>query len=119
MFTFEEYLTGWLVYMGLIIGVLAVFWWLTRFIKWVSVKHSLRLIVSAILLVPVPVPDTANFWAPAWIVGALELIFSGLENFIPIGQRLLVAVAMALVIYALLTLLWVFIKRRKASPESS
>lgn len=115
MFTFEEYLIGWLIYMALIIGVLAVFWWLTKSIPWVYAKNVLRLIASAILLVPVRVPDTEAFWAPAWIVGALELIFGGLEAFIPVAQVLLIAIGVTLLIYCLLVLiLWIVRSKRSA-----
>jgi len=117
MFTFEEYLTGWLIYMGLIIGVLAIFWWLTRAIPWLHFKQVLRLIVSAILLAPVAVPETTSLWAPAWIVGALELIFGGVEGFMPIGIVLLTAVGFALAVYVPLAIAIAVIKRKKqASP---
>lgn len=116
MFTFEEYVIGWLVYMGLIVGVLAIFWWLTRPIPWLYLKQVLRLIVSAILLVPVSVPETTNLWAPAWIVGALELIFGGLDGFMPIGQVLLIAISVALVVYGLLITIKLFVTRKKQEP---
>lgn len=118
MFTFEEYLTGWLIYMGLIVGVLGVFWWLTRRIPWLYFKQILRLVVSAILLVPVRVPETADLWAPAWIVGALELIFSGVDAFMPIAQALLIAIGIALAVYALLVLFKLFIFRKKQEHPS-
>lgn len=115
MFTFEEYLVGWVVYMALIIGVLAVFWWLTKSIPWMYVKSSLRLIASTILLVPVRVPETEVFWAPAWIVGVLEFIFTGVDAFIPIGQILFIAVVIALLIYCLLVLShWYFFSKPSA-----
>lgn len=116
MFTFEEYLIGWLVYMALIVGVLAVFWWLTRSIPWLYFKQVLRLIVSAILLVPVQIPETDALWAPAWVVGVLELIFAGPEGFMPIGLMLLVAVAIALCVYIVLLFAAAIIRTKKPSP---
>jgi len=113
MFTIEDYITGWFIYMGLIIGVLAVFWWLTRSIPWLHFKQVLRLLVSAILLAPVSVPETASLWAPAWIVGALELIFGGVEGFMPIGKVLLTAIAVALAVYIPLAVIVAVIRRKK------
>lgn len=115
MFTFEEYFIGWLVYFAFIIGVLAVFWWLTKAIPWINVKNALRVMVSAVFLVPVRVPETDALWAPAWIVGALELIFSGVEAFIPIGQTLLIAAVLALLIYCVLYSLWWYLRSKRSA----
>jgi hypothetical protein len=105
MFSPQEYIIGWCLYIIAVVGLLVVFWHITRHIPWFYFKQSLRLIVAALLLLPASVEDAAAYWAPAWIKGFLQLVFGGgMEAFIPIGINLLIAALGALLTYLLLTL---------------
>lgn len=106
MFSAEEHLYGWLIYMAFLIGVFVVFWRLTRRIPWLYTKQAVRLIGSAVLLVPIPVQQGSVFWAPAWVVSILEFIFNGLEGFLPIGRVIIIGVLIALMVYCVLLMVF-------------
>ena len=113
MFSFQEYLIGWLVYVAATLGVLLAFWRLTRHLPWFYAKQCLRLAVAAILLVPMTISSDSFYWAPAWIQGILLLIFEGMEGFWPVARILLLAMLLALLVYLLLELAILAYKRRK------
>lgn len=63
----ESYLLGWLIYVVAAIGFLALGWYLSR--CWpLWLRHPVRALVAAVLLMPWPVSPGAGHWAPAWIV---------------------------------------------------
>ena len=99
MFSFEEYLWGWGIYLLSAIALLVVFWRLTKAIPWFYFKQCLRLISATLLLTPAIIEDTTYFWSPAWVQGFLQLVFAGTEGFMPIGRHLLIAVCAVLIIY--------------------
>ena len=69
----ESYLLGWLVYLAALTGFLALGWYLSR--RWPRwLRHPVRALVAALLLVPWPVSSGEPSWAPAWIV----TLFDGL-----------------------------------------
>ncbi|MBX2809437.1 MAG: hypothetical protein KTR20_12500 [Cellvibrionaceae bacterium] len=100
----QQHIIGWLVYVAVVIALLSVFWSMTAAIRWFYVKQCLRLSAAALLLMPTLASNTQLYWAPAWVVGFLELIFAGIEGFLPTGRLLLIAVVAALLIYCLLLL---------------
>lgn len=118
MFSFEEYIIAWSVYLVSVIVLLAVFWQLTKRIPWLYVKEPLRLLAASLLLVPALVDGTNTFWAPAWIKGLLHLIFSGPEGFWPIGKLLLIGVLATLIVYLLLSIV-VRLYQLKRKPKAS
>ena len=119
MFSLEEYLWGWGVYLLASIGLLLVFWRLTRSISWLYVKQSVRLIVATLLLTPALVENTTNSWSPAWVQGFLQLVFVGTEGFIPIGRLLLLAVCIVLISYLLISIAQQLYRRQVAKRSSS
>lgn len=120
MFGPQEHLIGWLIYFGTTMLILVVFWQLTRPIPWLYLKQGLRLVGTIFLLVPIGVEDT-SFYAPAWVVGFLQLIFSGVEGFMPIGHLLLTAVLIGLIVYVIASIAWFFYsaKRNKSAEAES
>ena len=117
MFSFEEYLWGWSIYILAVLGLLMAFWRLTRSIPWFYLKQCLRLVVATLLLTPAMVGSSNLYWAPAWIQGVLQLIFVGLDDFYPIGRLLLMVVLIALVFY-LLTLIAQRLYQHWRSPRA-
>ena len=64
----SEYVLAWLAYLLSAVGVLAVWWRVTRFIPWMPFKQLLRVLVAAPMLIPAPVAEGALEWAPALFV---------------------------------------------------
>ena len=92
MFATPDYTNGWLVYIAAAIGLLVVFWRMTRGIPWPYVRHSLWITVVVFLLTPAV--GHAHFLAPAWIIGILELLFTGMESFLPMVRLLLIVLSL-------------------------
>ena len=103
MFTFEEYIFGWAVYLTSAVGLMGLFWYLTRNF-WFYPKQCLRLLLATLLLLPAEVENASDYLAPAWIKAVLTLIFSGFEAFIPVGNKLLMASSTVIFIYLLILL---------------
>lgn len=104
MYGAQEHIIAWSIYMAVVIGLLGVFWHFTRAISWFYSKQCLRLGAATFLLMPTAASNTSVYWAPAWVVGFLELIFSGLDGFLPIGRLLLMGLLAALLVYLVLVL---------------
>ena len=112
MFSFQEYIIGWVIYLFSTVGLLFVFWHLTRNIPWFYFKQSVRLVMATLLLVPAAVEDADLYLAPAWIKGFLQLIFSGLEGFTPVARGLLISILLAFIIYLLLLIVQTLFRRK-------
>jgi len=64
----NEYLITWAAYIGGVLGVMLVWWAITRPIPWYWIKQPLRLLVTALLLVPAPVAAGRVELAPAMFI---------------------------------------------------
>lgn len=64
----NEYLITWGIYTVAVLGAMLVWWAMTRPIPWRWLKQPLRLLVTALLLVPAPVAADRVELAPAFIV---------------------------------------------------
>ncbi|MGH1486603.1 MAG: hypothetical protein ACRBCI_10315 [Cellvibrionaceae bacterium] len=104
MFSAQEYIVGWLVYLIAVVGLLFIFWRMTRRIPWLYLKQCLRLIVATVLLLPAAVDDATHYWAPAWIKGFLQLVFGEMEQFLPIATNMLIAALGSIIVYVLLVI---------------
>jgi hypothetical protein len=123
MFSFEEYIIGWSVYLVAVMGILAVFWRMTRSIPWLHVKQCLRLIVATLFLVPTFVEPQAiqssfHYLSPAWIQGILQLIFSSIEKAIPIGRLLLMSLLGVFIIYLLILIAQYFVRKKVPTAKA-
>ncbi|RLT99305.1 hypothetical protein [Ketobacter sp.] len=72
MLDFPEYLTTWIVYLLAGVGLMAVWWRLTRVIPWYALRQLLRVAVAAVILMPAPVVYGGADWAPALFVLLLD-----------------------------------------------
>jgi hypothetical protein len=122
MFSFEEYIIGWAVYLLAVLGILAVFWRMTRAIPWFYVKQSLRLIVATLFLVPTFVEKqittaSMEYLAPAWVKGVLQLVFSSPEKALPVGKMLLICILGAYIFYLLLLIVQYLLQQHKLSRK--
>ena len=73
--TTQAYMWGWLAYLLGCVGVLFVWWWLTRPLA-IWAKVPLRILLTALLLTPWSVSPQHDEWAPAWVV----TLFDGLAQ---------------------------------------
>lgn len=65
--TTKAYMLGWLAYLLGCVGLLFVFWYITRPLRrWI--KLPLRAAAAALLLTPWSVSADVGSWAPAWVV---------------------------------------------------
>lgn len=70
----NEYIVTWAVYYGGALGLLLVWWRLTKLLPWVPLKQLLRVLVAAAVLVPAPVDADSVALAPALFVLLFDLI---------------------------------------------
>jgi hypothetical protein len=110
MAEFQEYSSAWLVYGLVVIGLLAVTWRISKFIPWAYLRGVMITTVAVLFLTPALAES--NYWAPAWIVAILELLFSDLESILPVLRILLIVWLAALISYTLIKIL--FFRKPKA-----
>lgn len=113
MFSFQEYIIGWSIYLVATLGVLWVFWRMTRNIPWFYFKQSLRLVVAVFFLVPAAADGVTEYWAPAWIKGILGLVFTGVDALTPVLRGLIIVALIALFVFFILELIAQLLRRLK------
>ena len=115
MFSFQEYVIGWSIYLFAVVALLFVFWRMTRFISWAYVRDCVRLLGAVFLLLPVTVDDSTYYWAPAWIKALLNIIFENIDVFWSIAQLFLLALCVTYLVYFLLS--FFILLFNKARPQ--
>ena len=113
MAEFQEYSTAWLVYGLAVIGLLAVTWRISRFIPWSYLRGVMITTAAALFLTPALIES--SYWAPAWIVAVLELLFSDLESILPVLRILLIVWLAALIAYTMIKL--IFLRKPKEKKK--
>lgn len=68
MLDYTEYTIVWCLYLLAMVGLLVVWWRITRPIPWTTPKQLLRVLLAAPLLIPAPVAVGTSDWAPAIFV---------------------------------------------------
>ena len=103
MFSAEEYLFSWFFYLSSIMGLLTVFWRITRgMVSRLYMRQLLRLSVATLLLTPYLVDESSIYLAPAWIMASLDMLFSGVTAFWRAGGPLLIIWCAIVLLYYLL-----------------
>ncbi len=117
MIQFQEYTIGWLAYILSVMGLLIVTWRLFRGVRWSYLRGLIQ--VSVLVFLATPAIGDAQYWAPAWIIAALELLFGGIEGAMPsiliIGKVLGVAV----LAYTVISLIGLLFRRPNVSNSTS
>ena len=104
--TTKAYMLGWLAYVLGCVGVLFVFWYITRpLARWL--KLPLRAVATALLLTPWSVSPDISQLAPAWVVSLFDGFAQNDISLWRAGGPLL-----AMVIVALLVA-WAELKRQR------
>jgi len=68
MLDHTEYTLAWVAYLLSAVGLIAVWWRITRGLPWKPLQQLLRVLVAAPLLIPAPVASGSTDWAPALFV---------------------------------------------------
>ena len=112
MFSAEEYLLGWLLYLSAVAGLLTVCWRITRnVLSRYHIRQLVRLSVAILLLSPYLVNNESHYLAPAWAMAAMDMLFSDGMAFWRAGGPLLVIWCITLFLYGLLTLIYRILKK--------
>ena len=114
MLDLSEYTIPWLIYVAASAGLLLVSWRVFRGVPWRYVRQLLLLTVAVILLTPVM--GNENFWAPAWVIAALEAFFGDLELAASVGKIIVIIWGVVIVLYTIISR--VFFKRQPVSSGS-
>lgn len=115
MFSFQEYISAWLIYMACSLGLLVVFWQMTKHIPWYYLKQSLRLIAASLLLTPNLIENSTVFWSPAWLQSLLKLIFNGTDDIFSSIRILLISVLFTLLVFFVLSMIIILYKKQKSN----
>src|SRR5690606_21226229 len=105
----NEYLVTWAVYYGAALGVLLVWWRMTKPIPWVPLKQLLRVLLAAAVLVPAPVDSQSVELAPALFVLLFDLLLIQEGDALRASVYLLYGVVLglvALIIDGLIRMVW-------------
>lgn len=104
MFSTEEYLTTWAIYLLSAAGLMVVWWYMTKLLPIAIVRNMLRVSAAVALVMPYPVPEQEAFLAPAVMMTFLEGLFFEEQGFSHAGIPLLIAVVLANVVYLIIDL---------------
>ena len=113
MAEFQEYSTAWLVYGVAVIGLLVVTWRISLLVPWLYLRGVM--ISTAAVLFFTPALAENNYWAPAWIVAVLELLFSDVDSILPVLRILLIVWLVTLIVYTIITL--IFLRKSKGKKK--
>lgn len=97
----QSYLAAWGIYLLSALGMIIIFWRMTRSIPFKDVTKVLRLVVIVLLLTPVDIGNEYKWFAPAYLVGGYEWIVGHTQLAVKAGLHLLGALTL---LTALLTL---------------
>jgi hypothetical protein len=116
MLQFQEYSMAWLVYVLAIIGLLIVTWRLFRAVPSAYIRRMIIITVAVLFITPVI--SESSYWAPAWIVAALEFLFSGVDGMMGILNILLSVWCVAIVLYSAVHIAF-FRKNKAHAPKKA
>ena len=93
---FQEYSLAWTVYFLASIGLAVLGWWMCRRASLPYLRHMWVLFILVFLLTPAMTDN--QYWAPAWIVTALQLLFGDVSSAV-VALRLLIVVGIVVLIF--------------------
>lgn len=118
MFTQEEYIWAWTVYLIGASLFLLCWWLLSAKIKWRGLRHVSRIVVAVLFLTPWYTESQSEYLSPAWLASGIEGAFEGPEAFWRAGYPLLAATLGALIISSIVyTALWFKSRRPQERQE--
>ena len=107
MFSTEEYIVSWLIYLSASTGLLLVVWRTPKNMgSWHYFRQLLQLSIAVLLLTPFTVNESSNYLAPAWTIASLDMIFVEANNFWRAGGPLLIVWSIVAILQCLITLIY-------------
>jgi len=95
------YVIAWLVYLLAAIGLVIVFWRMTKNITWRRTRRSLRAVAAAVLFTPINVQHDGLWLAPAYLVGLYDWILGHHDKAAEAGAYMLYAFVLMIVVILL------------------
>lgn len=114
----DDYLFTWVLYLVGAVGLLIVWWFLTKRIRIKLLKDCLRLSAAVFLLVPFPVYNQPDFWAPALGMSLLEFIFGQSQGLGRAVIPIIIIWAFSLAFYLVADSLWQRFRRKHQLAKS-
>ena len=118
MLTTEDYIFFWVLYLVGAAGLLVVWWFITRRIKYRMLRDVLRLSAAVFLLMPFPVLNQEQFWAPALGMSLLEAVFGQAQGFGRAGIPIIIIWLFVVAIYLLGDTLWQRYRRKRLAAKA-
>jgi len=81
----SSYLIAWSVYLIAAVGLICVFWRMTRNLKLRRTRRSLRALVAVVIFTPINIGVNSHWLAPAYLVGAYDWVLGRSEKAIEAG----------------------------------
>ncbi len=115
MIQFQEYSIAWAIYFVASLGLVFLAWRLFRGLGWRYLRRVL--VLTALVLFLTPAIGESQYWAPAWIIAALQLLFEGVEGAEPAASILFLVWLFCVSVYSVLSL-WFSFMRKSGSDVS-
>jgi len=100
-----SYIAAWLVYLLSALGLVLVFWRLTRRLSLRRTRRALRAMVAVLLFTPIVIVEDSFWFAPAYLVGGYDWILGNTERAVEAGIYLSAAYSLMVVVMLLEALL--------------
>lgn len=95
------YVIAWLVYLLSALGLVIVFWRMTKNITWRRIRRGLRAMAAAVLFTPINIVDEGLWLAPAYLVGLYDFILGNIEKALQAGVYMLYAFVLVVAVILL------------------
>lgn len=118
MFTQEEYLSAWGIYLLASLLFLFGLWKLLALFKWRELKFLVGAPAAAFFLLPWSISEGSEFRSPAWVTAILEGFLQGGAAFWRAGGPLLIAALIALLVASILCATNWYIASRSADQAT-
>lgn len=119
MYTTQDYLYGWVIYLAGYAVFMICWWLLTAKVSWRPVRRLLRVAVAVAFIVPWYSAPDADYLAPAWVIAATEGAFDGGDAFWRAGMPLLAVLSAALLVAIVLQVVWAFKQPLRSASRKS
>jgi len=96
-----NYVWAWCFYLLSAVGLIIVFWRMTRNMTWRRTRRALRSLAAVLLLTPISVVDQGSWLAPAFLAGGYDWILGDTESAARAGMYLLSAYALLVAVILL------------------
>lgn len=91
MFDLPAYLIAWVLYLLSALGLVIVFWRMTRRLTWRRTRRSLRAMTAVVLFTPMNIIEDEFWLAPAYLVGLYDIALGNFDKALEVGSYMLAA----------------------------